>query len=172
VEERGYPPLLHNKKGGKQMLTENAKYFMEHAHPKLALEDIDLELYGGWYDDLAFPIVYIRSKLLDSERMRRFGVEAFEPGLYSMDNFALDEQGKARRSSQGYYIPSEERIKNIVAAYGDKYTTRHITLEPYRRLPIEAALDKAGTDLRSMLDKGEYELVQIGDDHDEEKHET
>ena len=135
-------------------LTENAQYFLEHAEPKLKPEQIDLKLYGGWYDDLAFPMVRIKSKLTWAERARKFGVEALMP----LD-IALDDAGKPKRSIQKYYIPTEKYIENVVRAYGEMTLNRTISLEPYRKLPITRALDKAGADLREMIEQGEYEIV-------------
>lgn len=141
------------------MLTENANLFLENATPKLNPGQIDLKLHGGWYDDLLFPVIRIRSKISNSERMRKYGIEAFSPRINPKSDFAMDENGNFKRSAQGYYIPSENYIRDITIAYGDIYQSKQITLEPYRKMPIEKALDRAGTDLKGMVETGEYEIV-------------
>ena len=140
-------------------LTENAQYFLERAEPKLKPEQINVKMYGGWFDDLAFPIVHIKSKITWAERARKFGLEAHSPGTAPLCQFALDENGKPKRSIQGHFIPSESRIAAVVCAYGEMRLSRDITLEPYRKAPIAQALDRAGADLREMVEQGEYEIV-------------
>jgi len=131
-------------------LTDSGRLFVQYARTPggqpLALEDMVQGLYP---DDLTDPVVRVISKLTWPERARQFGVEALDiqPSVQS-----------GRRGPQGHHIPTEEYISRVGRVYGDDRETRTVGLDPYRRLPLVAAINRAGNDLSDLLSAGGYEV--------------
>lgn len=131
-------------------LSNDGKLFMQHAHGFGGqLLDIDLNHYDGETDDLANPIVHVRSKIGMAERMRRFGIEC----LGSRNDWS----GKC--GPQGHPIPTEDYIQRVSTAYNDHHDTRTISADQYRRSGTVAAINRAGRELRELIEQGEFEIV-------------
>ena len=123
--------------------TDNGKFFLHHAQ---TVRGEKLLSIGPIDDDMTNPIVRLRSKISYSDRMRRFGVN----GLMRCD-------WSGAYSPQHVAIPTEKYIQDMVIGYGDAPEIRTITLEPYRGMTIPRAVNRAGNDLRALINEGEFE---------------
>jgi len=128
-------------------LTNNAEYFLQHAKPTVTAEQIDLRTGDGWYDDLAYPVVRLRSTMSWGERARVHGVSGLDPSR------------AAKKLSNGAFLPTDQHIADVERCYGVMYETRMVELGPYKRFGIAGALDRAGRDLRDLVDRGGFQIV-------------
>lgn len=132
-------------------LTKNGKLFLLHARnahgTKLINVNADIE------DDLTFPIVYVKSKIARSERMRRFGADGLTKSDFS---------GKI--SKKGCPIPTDSYIERVTTMYGDDFDGYHVSIEPYcnglkkGQITLEDAINMAGDHLLESITEGEYEI--------------
>lgn len=131
-----------------EQLTSNGRLFLEAAG--LSIDDVDVLMHNGEFDDLASPRVGIVSQIPRSQRMREFGIEALQN---------LQRNSTGSFSSQGQPIPNEAFIAKQVRVYGDDYERRTISTEPYWRNGPVRAINRAGDDLAQMLAHGKYRIA-------------
>lgn len=138
-------------------LTAAGRLFLLHAKTLhgAALSEIDHRMFddgdGGMeFDDLTNPIVRVRSSLSWGERTRKYGIDA----LASRSDWTGEW---AENHGQRHMIPTDDYISRVEACYaGHIENDRTVTLEPYLKMEVHAAINKAGQDLEDLVLRGDF----------------
>lgn len=134
-------------------LDTDGRFFLDHARgihgDRIPAERVDVRHFRGGYDDLTYPIVRLVSRIAESERLRRFGIEA----LGSRSDWT------GRYGPDGGFIPTDDFISRLTRCYGDAPARRSVEITPRRSEALAEAINRTGRALRSMLAEGEYDFV-------------
>ena len=142
----------------KSKLAQAGKLFLLHARTLhgSALAKIDHRLFSDGngsneFDDLTMPIVRVKSKLTFRERTKKYGIDALSSAADWSGEWA-EHQGQPRKM-----IPTDDYISRVEKVY-DGYLEEHrtLTLEPYRKLEVHAAINAAGKDLEDLVLRGDF----------------